>query len=78
MEDLLFIEPKTVCVNTNLTLDFTINLNLNLNNTVIVGDIILGNSYISPGLSYISPAKAALGLITPHSLATRATVHFYA
>jgi hypothetical protein len=44
----------------------------------IMDIFILGTSYISPGLSYISPAKAALGLITPHSLATRATVHFYA
>jgi hypothetical protein len=55
-EDLLFIEPETVCVDTNLTLDFTI---FSTNNTLIKGVVLtdrggfinLNQTYPEPDLS---------------------------
>jgi hypothetical protein len=38
-EDLLFIEPETVCVDTNLTIDFTIALSVNI--STLVTDVVL-------------------------------------
>lgn len=56
VEDLLFIEPETVCVDTNLKLDFTI---VSANNTVIKGIVLtdrggfvnLNQTYPEPDLS---------------------------
>lgn len=55
-EDLLFIEPETVCVDTNLTLDFTV---VSENNTVISGVVLtdrggfvnLNHTYPEPDFS---------------------------
>jgi hypothetical protein len=57
-EDLLFIEPETVCVNTNLTLDYDIalspNITLSVINLVLTdrgGFIHLNQSYPEPNLT---------------------------
>lgn len=38
-EDLLFIEPESVCVDTNLTIDFTVNVDAN--STVVMSEVFL-------------------------------------
>jgi hypothetical protein len=40
-EDLLFIEPESVCVDTNLTIDFSISITPSPNYTALVTDVVL-------------------------------------
>jgi len=55
-EDLLFIEPETICVDTNLTIDFTV---LSINNTALSGAVLtdrggfinLNHTFPEPNLS---------------------------
>jgi hypothetical protein len=57
-EDLLFVEPETVCVNTNLTLDYTIaqplNVSVSITNLVLTdrgGFINLNHTYPEPNIT---------------------------
>lgn len=71
-EDLLFIQPESVCVNNNVTIDFTITSNLGLNTGLSISNLTLTDRGGFAKFNKTNPAQDQRNGINKPDLRTRA------